>query len=101
MKKSEIFRHVLSIVASETELAEDVILDSRNKTTEVVDARCMLVHVLVSECGFYYGETARLMGVTRQCVSRLLIRFANLKYAGWGKMFEINMLHIRNSLTIE
>lgn len=45
MKKTQLFNTVLNLVSQETEIPECIIL-SRSRSTDVVDARCILVKML-------------------------------------------------------
>lgn len=97
MCKSEIFNQILDIVEKETEIKRADILSS-NKNAEVVDARYMLVFSLHKK-GFYYREIARMSNITRQAVSRMILRF-DIRYFQGGKIFETTLKRICNSLEI-
>lgn len=73
MRKSELFARILADVAEETELSASDILSNR-KTFEVVDARYLLVYLLVY-FRFYRSEIARYLHITPQAVGRIFSGF--------------------------
>ncbi len=94
MRKSELFARVLSAVAEETELSESEILSAR-KTTEVVDARYLLVYLLVFY-RFYRSEIARHLNISPQAVGRIFTGFdSRCKQNGF---LESNLNRIRTKL---
>lgn len=93
--KTSLFLSTLDIVSEQCEIAKSVIL-SKCKTTEAVDARSILVHVLIKQ-GFYINDIARLMGITPQGVGVLRNGFEQRKLSA-GKIFEINYQQILNKL---
>lgn len=98
MCKSDIFNQILDVVANETEIERTEIL-SASKKAEVVDARYMLVYALHQK-GFYYSEIARMSNITRQAVSRMILRF-DIRYFQGGKIFETTLKRICNTLEIK
>lgn len=73
MRKSELFARILAAVAEETELSTLEILSNR-KTFEIVDARYLLVYLLVY-FRFYRSEIARYLHITPQAVGRIFTGF--------------------------
>ncbi len=67
MCKSEIFAETINLVAQETEIPASRILSS-DKDTETVDARYLLVQLLV-ERGMYPSQIAPKIHKTVQCKS--------------------------------
>ena len=65
--KRELYNQALACVQKHTEIGVELMSSNRE---ECVDARCLLVCAL-SRYGFTDTEIAQLMGVTRQCVSKL------------------------------
>ena len=70
MLRAAIFAEILSSVSSETEVPEAVIA-SRNKCTEAVDARYLLVYLLWRR-GFYPSMIAPFINHQKRSVSRML-----------------------------
>jgi len=66
---SNYFTHLLDLISEITEIDKDIILSSCRKV-EVVDARSLLVYILISE-GFYPNNIAQIMGITRAGVCYL------------------------------
>ena len=66
--KHELYNQAVACVLKHTEIGESALMKSNRE--ECADARCLLVCAL-SRYGFTDGEVAELMGVTRQCVSKL------------------------------
>lgn len=97
MRKSELFVHILDCVSLETEISKEDILSS-NKCAEIVDARYMLVYLL-SRNGFYYREIARLSGISRQAVSRMVSYFRIRRCKG-GNIFEDTLKRVCKTLEI-
>lgn len=97
MCKSEIFNQILNVVEKETEIERADIL-SANKNAEVVDARYMLVYLLYKK-GLYYREIARMTGISRQAVGRMISLFDRRRFRG-GKIFEITLNKVCNMLEI-
>ena len=73
MLRAAIFAEILSSVSSETEVPEAVIA-SRNKCTEAVDARYLLVYLLWRR-GFYPSMIAPFINHQKRSVSRMLADF--------------------------
>lgn len=95
MCKSEISRHIIEVIAKETEISEDEI-KGKGKATEIVDARYLSAHFLM-RCGFYPNEIARILDRTVQSVRGLIREFDSRRQQS-GKIFEINYQRIRNNL---
>lgn len=66
--KRELYRLAKDSVLRHTEVGERELL--RSNREDCVDARCLLVCVL-SRCGLTDMEVSELMGVSRQCVTKL------------------------------
>ena len=77
MCKTELFSHILDVVAAETELSRDAIF-SKNKSREIVDARYILVYYLTPQ------------GV-RQIAHTFKVRRKQS-----GKIFEITLQRVGN-----
>ncbi len=73
MRKSELFARILDAVAEETDLTILEVLSHRN-TTEIVDARYLMVRLL-SEEKFYRSEIARRLNISQAAVSRIFTGF--------------------------
>lgn len=73
MKKSEIFPVVLTLVANEVELSADTIL-SKNKNTDVVDARHLLI-VLLSRSGLYCQTIANMIKCSPRSIQYTISNF--------------------------
>lgn len=74
MCRTEIFNHILSVVENVTEINKDVIL-SNDKTTEVVDARYLLVYLLSKE-GFYPSSISLMIHKSKRAVNYILSNFS-------------------------
>lgn len=94
MYKSEAFKAVLSIVSKETEIPSEQILSSC-KTSEVVDARYILVNLLCL-AGLYPSTISSMTGMTRRSVNVILTNFESRKSS--RKMFGINYENIKKQL---
>lgn len=94
MRKSELFAQILSAVAEETELSTSEILSNR-KTTEIVDARYLLVYLLVY-FRFYRSEIARHLNITPQAVGRIFTNFDSR--CKQNRILESNLNRIRTEL---
>lgn len=68
MKKSEIFASVLADVSAETEIGSDRIL-SESKLEEVVDARYLVIYLLMRN-GFYPRMIAERMRMSQRAVRK-------------------------------
>lgn len=66
--KSELYRAAMNSVCKHGEVEECMLL--RSNREDCVDARCLLVCAL-SRYGLTDTEVAELMGVSRQCISKL------------------------------
>lgn len=97
MKKNILFAEVLQVVASETDLAGEVIT-STNRTREAVDARYMLVAALLRK-GLYRSDVAHFLGVSRQAIGAIDNSFENRCKVS-GKWFEIIWQNVCKSLEI-
>lgn len=73
MCKTKIFAEMLSAVSLETEVPENLIA-SLDRTTEVVDARYLLVYFL-SRRGFYASMIAPMIGHKKRSVNHILSDF--------------------------
>lgn len=73
MCKSEIFERIAAAVAAEMELPVAEVLSQR-KTTEVVDARYLLIRISLDK-GLYRADVARRTGLTPQAVGRIYTCF--------------------------
>ena len=94
MRKSEIFARILAAVAQETELSTSEILSNR-KTTEIVDARYILVYLLVYH-RFYRSEIARHLNITPQAVGRIFTGFDSR--CKQNRFLELSLNRIRTEL---
>jgi hypothetical protein len=88
-----LFQQILSLVAEETEVSPDDIL-SPSRKEEVVDARCLLVYVLL-RCGFSRGRTASLIHQTVRSVGYIL---ASWEQRRKKRILGINLENIRKQL---
>lgn len=94
MRKTEIFENVLNAVSQTTEIGKKEILsDSRDE--EVVDARSILVHLLI-EIGFYPGQVATHINKTPAGVRYLQINFTSRMKS--SKLLASNFKVIRKQL---
>lgn len=75
MKKSQILRTVLGIVAEEMEIDINVII-SRDKTTEVVDARHLVIALLHNQ-RIYVQAIADMIHCTPRAVQYAITDFAD------------------------
>lgn len=98
MKKNILFAEVLQVVASETDLAGEVIT-STNRTREAVDARYMLVAALLRK-GLYRSDVAKYLGVSRQAIGAIDNSFESRCKVS-GKWFEIVWQNVCKSLEIK
>ena len=94
MRKSEIFARILAAVAEETELSTLEILSHR-KTTEIVDARYLLVYLLFCY-RFYRSEIARHLNITPQAVGRIFTGFDDR--CKQNRFLELSLNRIRTEL---
>ena len=90
MCKSEIFNKVLDAVSSQTEITREQILSSC-KSVEVVDARCILFHLL-QEQGLYPGQIAAQARKTPAAIRYLQSRIKA------NKMVKIYLQNIRKHI---
>lgn len=94
MCKSETFKKILSFVVEETEVnAEDIL--SLKKTSEIVDARYILVKLLHDK-GFYNQSISKLINHTEKTVSIILFNFSDRVKN--NKIFRITYENIRNKI---
>lgn len=91
MCKSEIFAEYLKIVANVTEISEEEIL-SNAKTSEVADARSILVNMLI-EKGFYPSQISHYMNRSTAGIRYLIANFSNRKMN--CKMIDHYMINVR------
>lgn len=75
MPATEIYQRLLHEVSSETEIPVESIL-SNNRESEVVDARYILIHMLV-RCGFSSPHIARLTGKNPRLISYAKSNYEN------------------------
>lgn len=94
MRKSELFVRILTAVAEETELSTLDILSHR-KTFEIVDARYLMVYLLVY-FRFYRSEIARYLNITPQAVGRIFSGFASR--CKQSRFLELSLNRIRTKL---
>lgn len=94
MSKTELFDHILHLVAEETELPAGRIL-SKRRDTETVDARYLLVHFL-SDTGFSPSYIAQRIGFTERAVQKIQTHFD--ERLSFQKLLRINFEHITNKL---
>lgn len=73
MCKTKIFAEILSAVSTETEVPESLIA-SLDRTTEVVDARYLLVYFL-SRRGFYPSMIAPMIKHKKRSINHILCNF--------------------------
>lgn len=73
MCKSEIFAETINLVAQETEIPASRILSS-DKDTETVDARYLLVQLLV-ERGMYPSQIAPKIHKTKRAINYMISNF--------------------------
>ena len=97
MKKNILFAEVLQVVASETDLAGEVIT-STNRTREAVDARYMLVAALLRK-GLYRSDVAKFLHVSRQAIGAIDNGFENRRQVS-GKWFEMIWQNVCKALEI-
>lgn len=94
MCKSEIFAKIIGTVADETEISTERIL-SNNKDSETVDARYLLVHLLI-ENGFYPSWIAGKLHKTKRSINYIVTNFdSRIKC---GKMLRIYLERLRKRL---
>ena len=97
MRKTEIFAKLLNQVSVETEIAEERII-SHERVAEVVDARYILVYLLLRN-GFRASEIARLMGLSYRAVMQISALF-NTRYKHSGIIFRTILRRIENKIGI-
>ena len=94
MSKSDIFLHILSAVIEETEIPEEKIL-SDSRTTEVVDARTILVNLLI-ERGFYPSQIAEYLNKSTATIHNL-VKYYSIRQRT-NKLLSIYSQNIRKKL---
>lgn len=94
MCKSEIFAETINLVAQETEITASRILSS-DRDTETVDARYLLVQLLV-ERGMYPSQIAPKIHKTKRAINYMISNFQE-RMEG-GKMLRIYWENIRKAL---
>ena len=94
MCKSEIFAETINLVSQETEIPVNRILSS-DKDTETVDARYLLVRLLV-ERGMYPSQIALQIHKTKRAINYMISNFQE-RMEG-GKMLRIYCENIKKSL---
>lgn len=95
MPRTDIYRAIIDAIEKETEITEDRIL-SKAKTTEVVDARAILVNMLL-ENGFYPSQIARYIHKTPSSVNNLIRDYSNRVKN--NKIIQIYLTNIRKNIT--
>lgn len=95
MSRTDIYRKIIDAIEKETEIPEDRIL-SNSRTTEVVDARSILVNLLL-ENGFYPSQIARYIHKTPSSVNNLIRDYTNRIKA--NKIIQIYLTNIRKNIT--
>lgn len=95
MPRTDIYRAIINAIEKETEISEDRIL-SKAKTTEVVDARAILVNMLL-ENGFYPSQIARYIHKTPSSVNNLIRDYKDRIKA--NKIIQIYLTNIRKDIT--
>lgn len=93
MCKSKLYNELLNIISTEMEISIEEIRDRNIKTTEVVDARSILVFLL-NESGLYPRQIAVLMDRTSANIRKLLGDYEVRKQN--CKMIETYTQRIRN-----
>lgn len=96
MCKKDLFNRILDIVSSETEVNVEAIINTKNKTLEVVDARFLLVYFLNRE-GYNIPYISKNLHITNQCANYIIRNFDDRRKIS-GKMFEITFQRIRKVL---
>lgn len=94
MNKTEIFAKIISVVSIETEVSESRIL-SDCKSTEVVDARSILVKIL-QETGLYPVQIAGMLHKTPACIRNILSNYDIREST--NKLMKIYRQHISKKL---
>lgn len=94
MPKSDIYRHIISAVVEETEIPEEKILSDSRKT-EVVDARTILVNLLI-EKGFYPSQIAELINKSTATVHNMIKCYNT--HQRMNKLLSIYYQNIRKKL---
>lgn len=97
MRKTEIFAKLLNQVSVETEIAEERTI-SHERAAEVVDARYILVYLLLRN-GFRASEIARMMGLSYRAVMQISALF-NTRYNHSGIIFRTILRRIENKIGI-
>lgn len=95
MPRTDIYRKIIAAIEKETEIPEEKIL-SNSRTTEVVDARSILVNLLL-ENGFYPSQIARYIHKTPSAVNNLIRDYTNRIKA--NKIIQIYLTNIRKNIT--
>lgn len=95
MPRTDIYKAIIDAIEKETEISEDRIL-SKAKTTEVVDARAILVNMLL-ENGFYPSQIARYIHKTPSSVNNLIRDYTNRIKS--NKMIQIYLTNIKKNIT--
>ena len=93
--KHDLYNRALACVLKHTEI--DLVVLMKSNREDVVDARCLLVCAM-SRYGLTDIEVAELMGVTRQCVSKLRSSL-DIRRRKWS--VRTNWQHICNELAME
>ena len=99
MSKKTVFFEIFDIVMSETEVEKALLLSSKAKTREVVDARYLLIHFLHHKdyAGFDFAFISKMMNMTPQGIRAVYTGFKDRKEQS-GKFFEITFERIRKRM---
>lgn len=95
MCKTQLFNRILQLVSEETEIPELLIL-SDSKIIPVVDARSILVTILIEQ-GLYPIQIAEYLHKTPSSIRYLISKFDDRQKA--NKIIEIYSQNVRKSLT--
>lgn len=94
MCKTQLFNKIIELVSIETEIPEIVIL-SNSKIIPVVDARSILIKILVEQ-GLYPVQIADLLHKTPASIRNLLNKYKDREQA--NKIIAIYSQNVRKSL---
>lgn len=93
MCKTKIFEELLNIVSLVTEIDTDEIL-SKNRDSEIIDARCILIHILYKK----YGMTPKIIGQLISCTKTNIYHHIN-KFE--NRTYQNKMLSIQYQITLQ
>ena len=97
MSKKETFDAIFDIVMSESEIDYCDLVNTKVRTREVVDARCLLVHFLLDYAGFSVSYVSKYLSMTVQGVRQIKFSFYDRMKQG-GKIFAITHERIRKKV---